>query len=95
MPHSPTRLKGGGLLGGLEAIDPLPGIVRTFELDQRTGHDLACLRGAMSIAPAAGIRELHLMRVLAAMVSDDLPVRTGHRRHRARGFPNARYDMTA
>jgi len=59
------------------------------------GHDLARSVCPVAGAPTAGIGELHLVRVMTPMVSDDLPVSAGHCRHPARGIPSARFDMTA
>jgi len=76
-------------------LDAQP-IARTLEpLDQRAGHDLARSVCPVAGAPTAGIGELHLVRVMTPMVSDDLPVSAGHCRHPARGIPSARFDMTA
>ena len=93
--NSPTRPEGSSLLRSLEAIDPQP-VAVTFEpLDQRTGHDVARFVAAVPIAPVARVGELHLIRVTAPMVSDDLPVSASHRRHPAPGIPLALSDMTA
>jgi len=63
--------------------------------DQWAGHNLARFVAAVPIAPVTRVGELHLVRVLALMISDDLPISAGHCRHPACGFPLARSDMTA
>ena len=74
------------MLGSLKAVDSQPALK---PLDQRTRHDLARFVAAVSIAPNTRVGELHLVRVLAPMISDDLPVSAGHRRNPVHGLPLA------
>src|SRR5512142_2653019 len=69
-------LECGGLLGGLEAEDRFAGaLVPPHEMV--LGH-LVVRAAAVVEAPVAGIRETHLVWILAVIVGNDAAVRSRH-----------------